>query len=226
LLQILNLPRDLRLADVLYTPRQYHRGEITEPIPYAPDTATALLTNAGWRDTDGDGVRDRGGRPFRFTALAGSAEDEAAGVYVQAALRRVGVAMRLERLEMEALRERVRLGAFEAAFFPFWNHVTGHARWLGYGAQRELEMADFAASIHYRNVAVARLLAAAQQTADPEEQDRIYRQLAPLVYADVPITFLFPRVQAYAVHRRVRGLQSPFHGDPVSSMETLWLERR
>lgn len=223
LLRVLNLPPDLRLTDVLFTPRQYHRGEVPEPIPYDPDMARALLADAGWRDEDGDGILERGGRPFRFTALVASGEDEAIAVYVQAALRRIGVEMRVERMEMNVLRERLRTSAFEAAFFPFWNHVDGHRQWLGAGIERGYESGEVG-RIGYRNAEVARLLAAVKETADPDEQDRIYRQLAPIVLADVPITFLFPAVTAYAVHRRVRGLESPFRGDPVTYMEGLWLE--
>ena len=37
-----------------------------EPWPYGLDKARALLDQAGWRDTDGDGLRDKDGVPFRF----------------------------------------------------------------------------------------------------------------------------------------------------------------
>lgn len=226
LLRVLNLPADLRLADVPFTPRQYHRGEIPEPIPFDTVGARALLTDAGWRDLDGDGVRERDGAPFRFSALVGLPEDEAAAVYVQAAFRRVGVEMRIERLEQSVLRQRVRRGAFDAAFFPVWNSIDGHLQWLGSRAGGESRPGgDEAARIGYHNPEVDRLLAAAKDTIDPDARDRIYRELAPMVRADLPITFLFPRVQACAVHRRVHGLESPFHADPLSTMETLWIAR-
>jgi len=37
------------------------------PYPYNPEQALALLADAGWTDSDGDGVLDKDGQPFSFT---------------------------------------------------------------------------------------------------------------------------------------------------------------
>lgn len=37
-----------------------------EPWPYSPETAAKLLAEAGWKDTDGDGVLDKNGVRFEF----------------------------------------------------------------------------------------------------------------------------------------------------------------
>src|SRR5690606_33878102 len=41
-----------------------HSPDVT-PIPYDPAAARTLLEQAGWRDTNGDGVRERNGQPLR-----------------------------------------------------------------------------------------------------------------------------------------------------------------
>ena len=37
-----------------------------KPWPYDLEKAAALLDEAGWKDSDGDGIRDKNGLPFRF----------------------------------------------------------------------------------------------------------------------------------------------------------------
>ncbi len=70
LLQVLNLPENLPLFDGPITPRQYHRRQLPEPIEYNPAQARALLDAAGWHDADGEGVLEKEGQAFRFTAIA------------------------------------------------------------------------------------------------------------------------------------------------------------
>ena len=40
-----------------------------QPLPFDPERARELLAEEGWRDTDGDGVLDRDGRPFEFVVV-------------------------------------------------------------------------------------------------------------------------------------------------------------
>lgn len=44
--------------------------------------------------------------------------------------------------------------------------------------------------------------------------------------AEIPATFLFPRVKTVFVRNRVRGLSSPRRVDPLRFMDTLWLDDR
>ncbi len=214
LLAALNLPPDLPIVDALFTGRQYRHHELPAPLPYDPDSASRLLDAAGWRDTDGDEVRERGGQAFRFVALTrGGLMEEKAAVYVQAQLRRIGVRMDVETLEPQAAGRRLRAGDFEAAFFPFLNRIDTGVEWF-----------ETSSPIGYTSPRVLALLRAARATGDPDEIDRISRDLMPVLRADVPVTFLFPFVRTYVAHRRIRGLQSPDQADPILQMEHLWLE--
>lgn len=42
----------------------YGFDELTDPNAYNPERAKQLLAEAGWKDTDGDGILDKDGKPL------------------------------------------------------------------------------------------------------------------------------------------------------------------
>ncbi|MGH2628408.1 MAG: ABC transporter substrate-binding protein, partial [Anaerolineales bacterium] len=185
------------------------------PLPYDREKAQALLEAAGWADRDGDGIREKDGRPFRFTASVsnGSGMPQLA-VYVQAQLRRVGVRMDMQLLEEAVMWDRLRAGDFEA-----WMHVHQS----GAGSLRR----DFGRGnpIGYRNPEAFDVIDRLTATADPEEEDRLYAGLTEIFRTDPPFTRLLPASRDWFVHRRVRGLSTPFRADADTYMEDLWVDR-
>jgi len=217
---LINYPEDLPILDAPHTPDQYKRRELLEPLRYDPSRAGALLDSAGWRDRDGDGIRDRDGRPFRFTALVANYSNRATvpgATFVQSELRKVGVQMELQPLERSIVAERLRTGDFEAVFlsFRFWE-ASRLKNLLHLGEPEPLG---------YRNPRVVELLDRASRNRIPEEDDRIYRELAEIFRRDLPITILYPYAGFTVAHRRLRGLSSPYWGDdPTRFMDELWLD--
>ena len=120
--------------------------------------------------------------------------------------------MEIQVLDTSLVWDRFNGGDFEAAF---------HIHQPGPEAQRR----DFGRNnrIGYRNPDVVRLTD--QDTANPDEQDRIYRALTEILQADVPVTRLVPWTNTSFAHRRVRGPSTPFLAMPDRYMEDLWLEQ-
>ncbi len=124
--------------------------------------------------------------------------------------------MEIQALENSLATRRLLAGEFEAAFYLFNSeaeHHLGPIRFLGEGSP-----------IGYVNPKVIELLNAAKSTMNPDERDRLYRELFPFFHADMPLTFLFPLMETHVAHRRIQGLSSPYRPDPVWFMEDLWLE--
>jgi ABC-type transport system substrate-binding protein len=214
--EVQNLPPGLPVFDVLFTGRQFWAGELPTPIPFDPVGAARLLDQAGWRPGP-DGIRQRDGRPFRFTAITPAGGPTAthgygqAAVYVQAALRRVGVLMEIQQIEGGA-QARFRAGDFEAIFHRFFQP---HAE--------RFFLAD--AALGYAPPRLLELLAALHEAQGPAASDSLHREMWPILRDDVPATFLAPQVQYFVVRDGIRGLSSPFRAHTLMDMEHAWVER-
>jgi peptide/nickel transport system substrate-binding protein len=213
LLRMLNLPQTTPMADGLYTPHQRRRGELPPLLRHDPEGAKRLLDEAGWRDRDGDGIREQDGTPFRFTAIlpAGHYGAQETGTFVQAQLRGLGVQMELQPLDPGSHLGRVKRGEFEAAFW-------------GISMDPVKIPPDAGASDPLANPAFARLAEEANTAAEPSARDRIYRELSETFRAEMPVTLLFPHPFFTVADQRVGGLSSPYRADPVRYAEHLWLD--
>ncbi|MGK2934019.1 MAG: ABC transporter substrate-binding protein [Gemmatimonadaceae bacterium] len=215
MLRVMNFPPDFPMTDAVITFTQLLRREWPEPVAFDTARARTLLAAAGWDDSNGDGILDRDGRPFRFTAsvLNRFGLDKLA-VYVQAQLRRVGVQMEIQMFDESIMWTKRREGDFEAWMF---------IQQAGAGQLRR----DFGRrnSLGYANVEAFELLDRLQQTADPDETDRLYGQLSQIFLADPPMVRLIPYSRTWFVHGRIRGLSTPFRASPDTHMESLWVEQ-
>jgi peptide/nickel transport system substrate-binding protein len=211
LFQLLGLPPELPVSDVILSRRQV--GELPTPIPYDPDQARALLEEAGWHDSDGDGIREKDGVELAFNAITDAGTSDRIAVIVQDRLRQVGMRMVIEsRNGMASIwRGHLKPGDFDAAVF-----------WWAPGRDQTFGPDSF---LGYRNEHVIECLEAINATSDPAVIDSLYREMWSDFQADVPVTFLHPMVQMWASDRRLKGLSSPYRGEVVRYMgELRWEE--
>jgi peptide/nickel transport system substrate-binding protein len=214
LLQLLNLPVDMRVTDLPVTERQRQRGDYPEPIAYNPNLANRLLDEAGWRRRSRDGMRELNGRQFRFTAVSRSGGSgswfSTAAIYVQDQFRRIGVRMDVTLISDSGLVDsRIKSGQFDAAIME---GPLGRLKLLLRGAG-------------YNNPLLFGLLDKVEKAADPEEKDMLIRELTRISQADIPLTYLHPFAVTTIASARIRGLDgSPYNGDLMRCMDELWLE--
>jgi ABC-type transport system substrate-binding protein len=137
-----------------------------------------------------------------------------AATFIQDQLRRIGIRMEIEQLEStDVVGQRIADGAFEAAITFLVSQPFRQAAYFGEGSP-----------IGYAPPRVTELLRAAEVAMDLDEQDRIYGELAEIFHADVPVTFLYPNVENWVVHRRIRGLKSPYRAHLVWHLPELWVD--
>jgi len=114
------------LAPVIHGAIQPLSWAFTDSVmkyPYDTTRARALLEEAGWRDGDGDGVRERAGTPLRFTLItqAGFAIRESISQAVQRQWRDVGVDMKIQLVDGTSISSLWFDGKFDAMLH--WWHM-------------------------------------------------------------------------------------------------------
>ncbi|HEX6373623.1 MAG TPA: ABC transporter substrate-binding protein [Longimicrobium sp.] len=88
--------------------KDFYDPQRMRPLPYDTAQARRLLEEAGWRDANGDGIREKDGRPFRFTLITNADNRRRTDVsqILQRMWREVGVDARLQGLELGTVQER------------------------------------------------------------------------------------------------------------------------
>ncbi|HEX4441146.1 MAG TPA: ABC transporter substrate-binding protein [Thermoanaerobaculia bacterium] len=176
------------------------------PLPFSPSEAARLLDEAGWRDSDGDGRRDRAGKPFEFELLvsAGSEVGRQIDETLAAELAKVGIAAHVRELEWAAFVERVDGGSFDAASLA-WSAVDPNPDPYFYWDSSQCAPIGLNSGC-YRNPEADSLMREARREMDPAKRMEILHRLHRLFRDDAPAVFVVNATRKYAFARRVRGL--------------------
>jgi peptide/nickel transport system substrate-binding protein len=161
-----------------------------KPFPYDPQKARQLLAEAGWKDTNGDGILDREGKPFRFTLITNSGNETRrdVGVLVQRQLRELGIDVTFELYEWSVfLSNFINVKHFDACILGWSLSVDPDAYEIWHSSQIEKGF-NF---ISYRNPEIDRLWEEGRKEYDIERRKQIYWRIHELMAEDQPYTFLY-----------------------------------
>jgi peptide/nickel transport system substrate-binding protein len=174
-------------------------------LPYDPQQARELLTEAGWVDTNNDGTRDKDGQEFKFEFLCPQSES---AVEIATILKnyweKIGVNADLRTLEWATFMQRVQSHDFQAELsgwgagvdpdfsYNVW-HSSQYATGRNYGG--------------YKNATVDSLFEAGRREFDREKRKEIYQEISKLIYEDQPYVFLTFRSFLYFQSKRLMGVK-------------------
>jgi len=162
-----------------------------KPIEYDPAKARKLLEEAGWRDTDGDGILDKDGVPFRFTLITnnGNIVRSDIAVLVQRYLRQVGVDVKINLYEWAVfIKNYIDPRNYDACILGWALGFDQDLYQLWHSSQVKAPALNF---VSYANPEVDRLIEKARTEFDFEKIRQYCFRIAELIYADQPYLFLF-----------------------------------
>ncbi len=195
------------------------------PLPYDPDSAVAILERHGWSDSDGDGIRDRAGRPFRFVLLANQRNPiyrDMAQV-IQTQLARVGIEVEPRFLEQQSVLSLHRARDFDAVLTNWvLDNFRIDPRPLFHSDQ--IAVPGSANRSSYTNPVADSLMELGVRTLDPARARRVWQSFSELLQADQPITFLYWQDELAAVRAELGGVRMDARGELVTLPRWHWTD--
>jgi len=177
--------------------------------------AQRLLAAAGWRDSDGDGILDRDGRPLTLTLSLPntSAIRRQMSLLAQEQLRQLGIKLDLQQLEFPLWLERRSHGRFDINFEATSQDPSPSGLRQGWSCRGGTNVAK------YCNPRTDSLLDQATLGRAGKDPAQAWAAVLRQIEADAPATFLYAPSYVYAVKRRFREVVI----SPASSWQQLRL---
>ena len=160
------------------------------------------MDEAGWKDTNGDGLRDKNGKIFQFTLLfsAGNERAEKIGLIYQEDLKKAGIKLDLRRLEWAVFLQQMGEWQFDAVCLSWALSFDMDPYQIWHSSQAKLKNSSNA--IGYENPEADKIIEIARQEFDPQKRRILYQKLHRMIYEDYPVVFLLAPKQLMAVDRR------------------------
>lgn len=190
-----------------FPPQSWAYNPNVVDFPYDIARAKALLAEAGWKDSDGDGVLDKDGKKFEFTLITnqGNKVRESIAQIAQNAFQKVGVKMEIRIIEWSVfIQKYVDTKNFDAVLLAWSLSRDPDPYPMWHSSQTENSQYNF---ISYKNPEVDQLLIEGRETFDPVVREKIYRKIHALIADDVPYLFLVNPMSLPVIHKKILGVE-------------------
>ncbi len=168
----------------------YDPESIETEYTYDPEKAKQLLADAGWTDTNGNGIVDKDGEELEFEFLypSGSPTYDQMVAYFQDAWREIGVAMTPRSLEFTALIEATTTEpTFEVALYGFnWDATFIQDAMFGCD-QYQTGFND----MKYCNLELDEIHEQARREFDDERRAEVLIQASNIVNEELPVVVIY-----------------------------------
>jgi len=159
-----------------------------KPLKYDAKSARAALEKLGWRDSNGDGILDRDGKPFEFELLVNDAQNRVdIATLIQAQLKQCGVKVNVRVMEYGAYIDRILAMDYDAAVVEWKVQTKVDLTQLFATSARRPAGYNF---IGYSNPRVDGLIREALAQRDMQRAKKLWSEAQRAIYQDQPYTFI------------------------------------
>ena len=205
-----------------YIDSPYNDSKI-QPYAFSPEKAKQLLAEAGWKDSDGDGILDKDGKKFSFTMLqvANSVTLQKVLAIVKEDMAKAGVEMNLQSVEWSVYVQRLEQKSFDSCCLLWGMSFESDPYQLWHSSQADAPSSSN--HIYFKNAQADKLIEEIRVTFDLQKRINLCHQFHRLLHEEQPYTFLFAPDSLLAVNRKYQNKRLfPLIGMPS---DILWLPK-
>ncbi|HET7152458.1 MAG TPA: ABC transporter substrate-binding protein, partial [Candidatus Kapabacteria bacterium] len=200
------------LARPIFGPTYFMRKECDptlKPYEYNPDKAKQLLKDAGWKDSDGDGILDKtiNGKKvdFKFTMMINSGNDirKQTALILAEELRNAGIQMEVQTLDFTVELQDLREHKFDA-YIGAWSMPTDAPD--EYQIWHSSQISGGSNYVCYKNKEVDSIIDADRTEFDESKRIALMREFQQILYVEQPYTFLWTPKERVAYSSRFQNI--------------------
>ncbi len=175
-------------------------------IPFNPEGAKQNLEEAGWKDTDNDGVREKDGKKLELTIISSDfPEYQKTAEILQRQWKDMGAIVHLQTESAGILKQEIiRPRNYEVFLY---GEVLGHDPDL-YHLWHSTQTRDPGLNLSlYKNDEVDKWLEEGRTTQDVSKREELYRKFQDKIADEIPAIFLYSPYYLYALGDKIKGVE-------------------
>lgn len=194
-----------------------------KPWPYDPVQAKKLLAEAGWRDTDGDGILDKDGEKFSFVMMqiASHPIQQRMMPMLKESYAAAGIDMKIQVVEWSVCIQRLNERSYDACSLGWASPFEPDLYQIFHSSQAALP--NSSNHTGFVNKEVDRLIEELRVTFDRQKRVELSHKLCRIFHEEQPYTFLFSPYSLTALSARYRNAKVYPIGLPDI---TLWTQKQ
>lgn len=179
-----------------------------EPLGYDPEAAHDLLSEAGWVDTDNDGLLDKDGKPMKFTlpVAQGNPVVFQAVQLFQKSARSAGIEIDIRPLEWASFIDKLKAKDYDICMLRWAMPIESdpYQIWHSSGAGKESRGSNH---VSFANAQADDLIETLRLTLDDKRRQQVNFALHRVLDREQPYNFLCCPKDFGVYHQRFRGVK-------------------
>ncbi len=207
-----------------YKPGTWAYHEKLQPVQQDIITSKNLLAEAGFTDTNNDGILEKDGKDFAFTLLTNQGNEQRilTAIVIQSQLKAIGIKVEIRTVEWAAfIKEFVDKAQFDAVILAWTMGQDPDIYEVWHSSKAKSGGLNFT---RFVNAEVDSLLEAARATPDMQKRAALYARLQEVFHEQQPYCFLFVPYALPIVQSRFHGIEAALAGI-MYNFEKWWVPK-